>query len=151
MARREDPLLAEGQAWRRVELAIDGLDAGQLERRGLGEDAWSIKDLLWHLARWHEEAARVLDEGSWDQDPGSTEPGWVDRVNAEALAAGRWTDVEDVRSGCRERRARMRSAFEGLEEPPPAAREWFEESGTLHYAEHAEDLARWTERLRAPA
>jgi hypothetical protein len=57
-------------------------------------------------------------------------------------------DLEGVRAGGRERRARMRSAFEALAELTPAAVEWFEESGPLHYAEHGDDLARWTERLR---
>jgi hypothetical protein len=148
MGRREDVLRAEDEAWRRVEHAVDGLGPEELERPGLGADAWSIKDLLWHLARWQEEAARVLSQAAWDVDRGSTEPGWVDRLNAEALAAGRRMDLEGVRAGGRERRARMRSAFEALAELPPAAVEWFEESGPLHYAEHGDDLARWTERLR---
>jgi hypothetical protein len=149
MGRREDLLRAEDEAWRRVEHAVEGLGDEQLERPGLGVDGWSIKDLLWHLARWQEETARILTEGTWDVDRGSTEPEWVDRLNAEALAAGRRIALDGVRSGGRERRARMRSAFAALEEPPTAAWEWFEESGALHYAEHADDLVRWTERLRA--
>jgi hypothetical protein len=60
-------------------------------------------------------------------------------------------DLGDARAGSRERRARMRSAFGALEPVAPAAEEWFEESGTLHYAEHAADLERWTERLRSQA
>lgn len=149
MGRRENLLRVEVAAWRSVERGVEGIGPEQLERPGLGAEAWSIKDLLWHLARWHEEAARVLGERAWDADPGSTEPGWVDRLNAEALAAGRRMDLEGVRAGGRERRARMRSAFAALDGIPPAAEEWFEESGTLHYAEHADDLARWTGRLRS--
>jgi hypothetical protein len=149
MGRREDLLRLEDDSWWAVERVVEGVGPEQLERPGLGADAWSIKDLLWHLARWHEEAARVLGEGVWDADPAATEPGWVDRLNAEALAAGRRMDLESARAGGRERRARMRSAFEALEEIPPAAQEWFEESGTLHYAEHADDLDRWMERLRS--
>jgi hypothetical protein len=123
----------------------------QLERPGLGTDAWSIKDLLWHLARWHEEAALILEDRAWGADPGSAEPGRIDRVNAEALEAGRRMDLAAARAGGRERRARMRSAFGASEEVTPFAEEWFEESGTLHYAEHAADLERWTERLRSHA
>jgi hypothetical protein len=108
-----------------------------------------VKDLLWHLARWQEEAARVLSEGAWDLDRGATEPGWVDRVNGEALAAGRRMGLEDVRAGGHERRTRMRRVFEALREAPPAAVEWFEESGPLHYAEHSAELLVWTERLRS--
>src|SRR5512134_4096600 len=110
MGRREDLLRAEDEAWRRLERAVEGVGPEELERPGLGTDAWSIKDLLWHLARWQEETARVLAEGAWEEDRGSTEPGWVDRLNAEARAAGQRMDLEDVRAGGRERRARMRSA-----------------------------------------
>jgi hypothetical protein len=149
MGRREDLLRLEDDAWRAVERAVEAVGPEQAERPGLGTDAWSIKDLIWHLARWHEEAARVLGRRAGDADPASSEPGWVDRLNAQALATGRRMDLASVKAGGRERRARMRGAFAALEEIAPAAEEWFEESGTLHYAEHADDLARWTERLRS--
>jgi len=49
----------------------------------------------------------------------------------------------DVRAGFVPSRLRMLEAFRALEEVSPDAVEWFEESGALHYAAHAEDLRRF--------
>jgi hypothetical protein len=146
---RDELLALEARGWRTIEEAVRGLGTDRLEHPGMNGDGWSIKDLLWHLARWHEEAARVIGERTWDAVEASTGPAWVDGLNAEALAESRGMGLEEVRSGGRDRRGRMREAFEALEDPPASAVEWFEESGTLHYREHADELARWTGRLRS--
>jgi hypothetical protein len=147
--RREDLLRLEAARWRGVEDGLDGLSGEQLERPGLNADGWSIKDLLWHLAVWHEEASRVLLKRARDVDDAALEPGWVDRVNADGLAHGRGMDLDRVREVGRVRRARMLAAFGALDDAPAAAQEWFEESGTIHYAEHEDDLVRWSETLRS--
>ena len=67
------------------------------------------------------------------------------------LEEGRAMDLERVRADGRGRRARMLAAFEALGEVPAAAEEWFEESGTVHYAEHARDLVRWSDEVRSGA
>ena len=142
-------LRLEAEGWRAIEHTLNGLTPEELERPGLNADGWSIKDLLWHLGVWHEEAARVIVGRAWDVDSAALEPDWVDRVNADGLAQGRDMDLDHVREVGRERRAGMLAAFGALEETPPPAEEWFEESGTVHYVEHADDLARWSERLRS--
>ena len=152
--RREDRMRREAEGWERLGRAIGDLTDDELVRPGLSEDGWSIRDLLWHIAAWSEDAARVLREmgaGTWDGTDPSLEPGWTDRMNDEWFVRSRRMSPEDVRSAFPQGRAHMLEAFEALDAVSPDAEEWFDESGPLHYAEHIPVLEAWIERLRSPA
>jgi hypothetical protein len=142
----------EAEWWERINAPLDGLDDEQIERPGYTTDGWSIKDMLWHVAAWSEDAARVLGEmreGTWDgQDPG-LDPGWTDRVNREWFERSRVMDLVEVREAWRSARTRMVEAFGAFEETTADADEWFEEAGPNHYAEHLPGLRSWVERLRS--
>jgi hypothetical protein len=133
---------------------LDGLTPSQLQRPGLTADGWSVKDLLWHVAVWCEDTARVLAEmraGTWDGRDPSLESGWTDRMNRKAFERSRTMDLEDVRSAWLEGRRRMLEAFGALGEVTAQAEEWFDESGPSHYAEHLPDLEAWVTSVRAGA
>ncbi|MGZ8600048.1 MAG: DinB family protein [Actinomycetota bacterium] len=108
--------------------------------------AWSVADVLWHVARWCDEAARVLAEihaGRWDaaRDP-SADPGFTERVNLAALEASREMPFADARRAWLDARGRMLEAFGALPEVTADSDVWLEESGPRHYAEHVPDLER---------
>jgi hypothetical protein len=52
-------------------------------------------------------------------------------------------DLKTVKAEFAASRTRMVVEFGTLPEVTPAAVEWFEESGPLHYQEHLVDLRRW--------
>lgn len=152
--RREDLLRREAEGWARIAGLIEGLSLAQLERPGLTPDGWSVKDLLWHVAFWCDDTARVLGEmraGTWDGRDPSLRPGWTDRANREAFERSRTMAVPQVRDAWREQRTRMLGAFGALDVVTPEADEWFEEAGPSHYEEHRAGLEAWVEGLRSGA
>jgi hypothetical protein len=152
MGRREDLLRREAEGWRRVSDLVEPLTPAQVDRPGLTPAGWSVKDLLWHLAFWHADAARALGEmreGVWDGHDASLVPGWTDRTNDEQQARSQAMGLAEVRAASVEERRRMLEVFGALEEPTPAAMEWFEESGPLHTDQHLPGLAAWAARLRS--
>jgi mycothiol maleylpyruvate isomerase-like protein len=151
MGHREDLLRQEAEGWEQIDGLVDGLTPEQLERAGYTDEGWSVKDMMWHVASWSDDTARVLREmeaGTWAGDDPSEAPGYTDRVNREWFARSRTMEVEDVRSAWYATRGRMLEAFGALGEVTPDAGEWFEEAGSSHYAEHLPDLQAWAERLR---
>ncbi|HSJ50280.1 MAG TPA: maleylpyruvate isomerase N-terminal domain-containing protein [Actinomycetota bacterium] len=151
MARREDLLRREAEAWHRLAAALDGLTPRQLERPGLNGEGWSIKDLLWHVAVWCDDAAETLHAmaaGTWDGRDLAAEVG-TDRVNREALERSREMGLEPVRAAWWRDRGRMLEAFGALEDVTPRAAEWFDEAGPAHYEEHLEELEAWVAELRS--
>ena len=152
MGRREDLLRREAEGWARLERATAGLDEVELARPGVMPEGWAIRDVWWHLGYWFEDTARVLGEmreGTWDGGDPSTEPGWTDRVNAEGFERSRAMSVDEVRAALAEGRRHHLEAFGELDDVTPAAEEWFDESGPLHYEEHAPSLEAWADELRA--
>jgi hypothetical protein len=151
MGRREDLLRQEAEGWRRIDALVDGLTTEQIERPGLTDEGWSVRDMMWHVAAWSDDTARVLREmeaGTWDGVDPSEAPGYTDRVNREWFERSRAMQVEDVRSAWYATRGRMLEAFGVLGAVTPDAEEWFEEAGSAHYAEHLPGLQRWVEQLR---
>jgi hypothetical protein len=111
-----------------------------------------VNDLLWHLAFWYDDAARVLGEmgaGTWDGIDPSLEPGWTERVNEEQLERSRTMGPAEVRQAWLHGRRRMLAAFGALDVVTPDAQEWFEEAGPSHSEEHLPDLAAWAASLES--
>lgn len=150
MGRREDLLRQEAEGWARIDALVEGLIPEEIDRPGLTDEGWSVKDMMWHVAAWSDDTARVLREmeaGTWDGEDPSEAPGYTDRVNREWFARSRTMEVEDARSAWYTMRARMLEAFGALGEVTSDAEEWFEEAGPAHYAEHLPDLQAWVERI----
>ena len=150
MGHREDLLRREAEGWAHIDALVDGLTPEEIERVGLTDEGWSVRDMMWHVAAWSEDTARVLREieaGTWDGEDPTEAPGYTDRVNREWFARSRTMEVEEVHSAWHAMRVRMLEAFGALGEVTPDAVEWFEEAGPAHYAEHLPDLQAWVERI----
>jgi hypothetical protein len=144
-------LRREQEGWDRFASALARVPAA---RPGADPDAWSLTDVLWHVAWWCDEAARVLGDmaaGAWTGHDPSSEPGWTERVNRRELGRSRTMSTGDAREACAAGRRRMLEAFGSLADLTPAAEEWFDESGPVHYAEHVPDLERLALDPRAGA
>jgi hypothetical protein len=152
MGRREELLRREAEGWDRVASLVAELSAEQQERPGLSPEGWSVRDLLWHLAFWYDDAARALEQmraGTWGGDDPSRVPGWADRVNDEELTRSRTMSTIEAREAWLRERRRMLEALGALAELTPDAEEWFEESGPTHAAAHLPELEAWVGRLRS--
>jgi mycothiol maleylpyruvate isomerase-like protein len=151
MGRREELLRQEAEGWQRIDGLVDHLTPEQIERPGYTDEGWSVKDVMWHVAAWSQDTARVLREmevGTWDGEDPSEAQGCTDGVNREWFARSRMMELEEVRSAWHTARGRLLEAFGALGAVTPDADEWFEETGPAHYAEHLPDLQAWVERLR---
>ena len=90
MGRREDLLRQEAEGWARIDALVEGLAPEDVDRPGLTDEGWSVKDMMWHVAAWSDDTARVLrdmEAGTWDGEDPSAAPGYTDRVNREWFAA----------------------------------------------------------------
>ncbi len=149
MGRREDLMAAEERAWTAFNAELQGLGPEQLEAPGLTADGWSLKDLLWHVGCWWAEAGQQLERirmGTYEEMDWQT-----DARNAEFLAEGRRVDLATVRLELVSARSRALAEFGRLDELTRAAEDWYQESGELHYRDHAEDVRAHVARLRGVA
>lgn len=150
MGRREDLLRQEAEGWARIDALVDGLTPEQIERPGYTDEGWSVKDMMWHVAAWSQDTARVLvdmEAGTWNGEDPSEAAGYTDRVNREWFARSRTMGIEEVRSAWYAARERLLESFGKLGEVTPDAAEWFDETGPAHYAEHVPGLQAWVERI----
>jgi hypothetical protein len=112
-----------------------------MEEPGVTEDGWSAKDVMFHLGAWLALAARQLErirEGTFALDDVTT-----DDRNRAWFALSQTLDVPTVRAELESSRLMVHDALAALAEITSEAREWFEESAPLHYAEHLPGLLRW--------
>jgi hypothetical protein len=99
---------------------------------------------MFHVSGWMADCREQLTRmraGTFDPDEETREA--IERQNQKWFEISRSMSSDDVRAGFEPARLGMLEAFGALDEVTPEAVEWFEESGALHYAKHAEDLARF--------
>ena len=139
-------LLAEEDAgWLDLRGAFAAVPDERFEEPGVTPEGWSPKDTMFHVGAWLAECASVLERieagSSGDDDDEST-----DEKNASWFAMSRQMDRRTVRAELEAARVSARLRFGSLARITPEAWSWFEESGPLHYAEHAADLRDWLVR-----
>src|SRR5436309_6136013 len=96
MYRKAELLRMVLERWREFGALVDRIPEGRMEEPTLNPDGWSVKDLLWHMGRWYEEAARELEKvrlGTYVERDYETE-----RLNALFLDEGRKVDLSVVRA-----------------------------------------------------
>ena len=145
MDRREELLAQEDEAWAELRATFDRLDEEQCERPGFTDDGWSVKDLCWHIAGWCAYAVDAMEQiaaGTYEDVPLD-----VEALNREWFELSQKVDAATARTELAASRNQMLAELQVLPELTPDALEWFEESGHLHYREHARDLAGWVEEL----
>jgi len=137
-------LADEERGWLALTLVFGDVPPDRFDEPSVTDEGWSPKDVMYHVAAWSEEAAKVLGriaagthrEGDLD----------VQALNEEWFEAGRGLDDDVVRIRFAKGRVAMRQVFSALTEVDATAWEWFEESGPRHYAEHLPDLRSFLER-----
>jgi hypothetical protein len=131
----------EEERWAELRVVLGRIPRSRLEEPGVTDEGWSPKDVMFHVGAWLAEAARQLErirEGTYAVDDTT-----VDERNRAWFALSRTLDVPTVRAELESSRLMAHDALAALAEVTSEAREWFEESAHLHYAEHLPDLVRW--------
>lgn len=138
-------LLDDEQArWEPFLATIRAVDRARRDEPGATAEGWTAKDAVFHVAWWLEECARVLEdirEDRWDPEGEPADGAAVDAINAGHPAVARTMSWDEVVVTLEAARARARAAFEALTDVTRDAWSWFEESGPIHYDEHAPSLA----------
>jgi hypothetical protein len=141
-------IVEEEAGWARLLEVFASIPDDRFEEPTVTPEGWSPKDVMFHVGYWTADCADVLERigaGAWDGG-GDETAATIEVANREGFERSRGMPVAEVRAGFDGGRARMSAAFRALDEVSPGAWEWFEESGPLHYAKHADDLAAWLGR-----
>ena len=140
-----DGLLAEEErGWLELTEAFGDVPPDRFDEPSVTDEGWSPKDVMYHVAAWSEEAAKVLGRiaaGTHRESDPDTQA-----LNDRWFEEGRGVEDDVVRIRFAKGRVAMRQVFSTLAEVNAAAWEWFEESGPRHYAEHLPDLRSFLER-----
>jgi hypothetical protein len=134
----------EEAAWRALLEVFASIPPDRVEESGVTDQGWSPKDVMFHIGAWCAEAANQLERmrmGTFVDGGTDTEA-----KNLEWFETSQRLDVPTVRAELHPARERMLREWRTLGSTTPIAQEWFEESGSLHYAEHVRDLRVWLER-----
>lgn len=143
-------------AWEALAAAVDSFPDAEMGQPGV-VDAWSVKDLLGHIAFWADKAAEDLQHIA-DGRPQDVEvPGsdaTVDEWNAREQAARADKDLADVREQWLQSFQRAMDALaafpaERLQEDVKGLTvlERFAGDTYEHYREHLEHLNAWRRQL----
>jgi hypothetical protein len=137
-------LADEERGWLALTEVFGDVPPDRFDEPSVTDRGWSPKDVMYHVAAWAEEAAKVLGRiAAGTHREGEPD---VDALNDEWFEVGRGLDDDIVRIRFAKGRLAMRQAFAGLSEVDATAWEWFEESGPRHYEEHMPDLRAFLER-----
>ena len=137
-------LVDEERGWLALTEVFGDVPPDRFDEPSVTDRGWSPKDVMYHVAAWAEEAAKVLGRiAAGTHREGEPD---VEALNDEWFEVGRGLDDDIVRIRFAKGRMAMRQAFAGLSEVNANAWEWFEESGPRHYEEHMPDLRAFLER-----
>jgi hypothetical protein len=141
-------LLAEEDAgWRDLRAVFEQIPTDRFEEEGVTPEGWSPKDVMFHVGAWLAECVAVLERiRAGDDAPTDVDDETVHAKNAAWFEMSRRMEAKVVRSEIEAARAQARLCFGAMAAPTREAWSWFEESGPLHYAEHAADLRAWLAR-----
>ncbi len=134
--------------WAQFSDRVQALPAELLDGR-LGEDAWTRKQMLAHVAAWHDLTVDRLGEFAETGKPASLDDD-VDAINARAARAAIGRTNGEILLALNESFRRLRREVARLSNEQLAAHDsWaatvIAENTDRHYAEHALDL---DERVR---
>jgi Mycothiol maleylpyruvate isomerase N-terminal domain len=137
-------LADEERGWLALTEVFGDVPPDRFDDPSVTDEGWSPKDVMYHVAAWSEEAAKVLGRiaaGTHrESDPD------IQALNEEWFEEGRGLDADVVRIRFAKGRVAMRQVFSRLTEVDASAWEWFAESGPRHYEEHLPDLRSFLER-----
>ena len=134
-------LAEEDEAWAELCELIAAVPSDGFEEPRVGPDGWSARDIVFHIGAWAADCANQLEMmrmGTFRERHDTTQD--IERMNREWFELSRTVDPGTARAELVSGRTRMRQQWALLPEATAVAWEWFEESGTLHYRKHMEDL-----------
>jgi hypothetical protein len=134
------------EAFAELRGAIEGLTDEEMRRVWLG--TWGVREILIHIAGWHEELTPALGrlaKGEAAYPAGTYDD--FDAWNARFVDRKAGVKVADVLAGLEASHREFVRAAAALPEahfaPGGAAREPFEGAGAGHYREHAAQIRQW--------
>jgi hypothetical protein len=142
--RRASMLAAEAGGWSEIDAPIASVPVEALARPGVTPDGWSVKDTMWHVAKWWEDFVGALPrfaDPSFDADEETDEE--VDALNRAWFEESRGLPAEAVRDRWYAAREEGVAGFRAMSDPPRTAERWFAECGLIHYEKHLIDLRPW--------
>jgi hypothetical protein len=143
---RDELLRREEDHWRALEAAIGAVPAERRTEDGV-VPGWSVRDVVWHCARWSDEAGAALGAMAAGTYAHEERPdAFFDDLNARWAEEAKGVDWDTAANELIAARNRARSAFEALAEPDVHAFKWFTDEAVEHYAEHAAEIAAFAER-----
>ena len=134
-------IVEEDRAWSTLHAIFERVPPARFEEPHVTPGGWSAKDVMFHVGAWLAEASRQLErirEGTYEPPRATSQ-----ELNEEWFELSRTLDIVTVRAELEAGRVMARETLGTLPEVTPLVREWFEESGVLHYTEHAASLERW--------
>ena len=125
-----------------LEAQVAALSAAQMTQPGV-MGAWTVKDILAHVAWWERHLLRTLRAGYDELVTVAT-----DRTNAEVFAANRDRPLDDVLAEFRAAHEDILAALAGWPEDELARDEVYEAIGWdtfRHYPDHTATIQAWHE------
>jgi hypothetical protein len=143
MADRDELLQREADGWAAVLDAVDRVPDELRTVEGVVPD-WSVVDLVFHCGKWSELAGTHLEEMAAGTFSGEEQPEEVwQAMNASWAEESKSLTWEQAVAAAEAGRMKARTALEALADVDETARSWFVEETIDHYAEHAEEIARF--------
>ena len=145
-------LLRDGdEAFRALHQAIEGLSDAEVQEVWLG--TWGVREILIHIAGWHEATAQALRRVARGEAPypaGTYDD--ADAWNARFVEEQRGVKAAEVLARLdttyQEFVAAAGQVPESLFEPGGAARDLFDGSGPAHHREHTGQIQEWRQLAR---
>lgn len=145
MADREELLTNEADGWAALVEASERVAPELRTLAGVVPD-WSVVDLVFHCGKYAELTGGRLESmaaGTY-VDVEQPEHEWQ-AMNDGWAAESKTLTWEQAIAAAEAGRMKARTALEALGEVDDAAATWFTDETFEHYAEHAEEIARFTD------
>ncbi len=144
---KEDLLELEEKAWKAFVGEVRRVPEHLRGQQGV-VPSWSVNDLVYHVGKWGSVGAdklELLREGKparEDDDWQSMNDAWAARSKSMPYEQAMATAMQD--------RKRAREALTAMPNVTHEAESWFREETIDHYAEHADEIARFADSLAVP-
>jgi hypothetical protein len=141
---RIDVTAREAEAWAAFRGAIDAVPPEHREDPAL-HDGWSVKDVLWHVARWWADLPPAI-EAIRTGEPAAGDDLDTDIENARVLAEGREHSMAEVEAATARTREEMLAAWTSAPDDERATEIFIAETSE-HYEEHLPTLESFARSL----
>ena len=149
---REELLQQVDSDFQNLLSTVDGLSEEQMSEVWFG--AWSVRDILAHVAGWHREEAGMLERMARGERPvpeGADYPynaadAWNARFVERWQTASPATILEEMKASKKAYVAAARQLPEGRFQEGRTAQRLLREGCIDHYREHAGEIREWRQR-----